>query len=127
MTYIPNTRSRWNESPYTRKGQKKELNAYYEGYLNGKDSEFVAGYDFNTENAIENYFHNLAMYQHEKDGTESDVANIFQFIKETLLHYIEMNRDELIVSMIDGMDDEEYERIKAMVDREFLEQEGKTE
>ena len=69
----------------------------------------------------------MAFTKETRDGTESDVANIFMFVKETLMHYIEMQRDELIVSMIDGMYDEEYERIKAMVDREFLEQEGKTE
>ena len=44
MTYIPNTRSRWNESPYNKRGQNKELNAYYEEYERIKamvDREFL--------------------------------------------------------------------------------------
>lgn len=118
MTYIPDCRTDEN---------------YNEKYLNDKDKEFVAGFDWATEQ-MQNLYHNLDTYERDMNITGEDM-NIIRYLKnhkdtrekffECLADWIEMARDEMITSMIDNMDDEEYERIRAAVDKES--EDGKTE
>lgn len=110
MTYIPDCRT----------------DRYYnEKYLDAQDREFVRGYDWCTQEEVDNYFFNMDMYEGDFDIDGEDI-NLCRFLtnhpkimgalKKSLLHYIEMGRDELITSMINGMGEEEYEKAKAAAD-----------
>lgn len=129
MSYIPDCRTDEN---------------YNQRYLNDKDGEFLRGYDWCTETAVDNFFDNLDIYfgddshimhllnekipkgareDYEMDFTfgerEAEVRKtktVADVLRYKILDYIEMQRDELITSMIDNMDEQEYAEIKAKVD-----------
>ena len=85
---------------------------YNQKYLNEKDSDFLAGYDWAVKE-IMNMFNNLEFYPKLLgilEGTNRDVAMC------AVEDWAEAQRDELITSMIDGMDDAEYQSIKEAVD-----------
>lgn len=114
---------------------------YNEKYLNEKDAEFVRGFDWCCEMAADIFFDNLPFAEdshlmhvlneeipedtHEEYDIESEfdvpaqhriVKTYADKLRALLLDFIESERDELIVSMIDGMDDAEYKAIKERVD-----------
>lgn len=97
MTYIPDCRT--NEF-------------YNEKYLVGDNLEFVKGYDWAVSEIL-NLFANLEVYfeTNEIQG----IPNAEKF-KDAIEDWAEMGRDELITSMIDDMDEDEYEAIKTKVD-----------
>ncbi len=125
---------------------------YNEDFLNGVDKEFVAGYDWCTEQAVDNFFDNLDVYfsddsslikafneelpevmQSEEEiewtfgNREPEVRKIRTFgdlFRFYLHEWIESERDELITSMIDNMDDDLYKAIKHKV---LVENENKSE
>lgn len=116
MTFIPDTR---NDSLYN------------ERFLNDGDDAFVQGFDFAIDTMINLFGHNLDTYQqeltelcpegHEKEWDEAfakreDLYEIVEDNKEILCAIIkdwaEKERDSVITSCIDGMDEEEYELIK---------------
>lgn len=130
MSYIPDCR----EDEY-----------YNEKYLNEADKEFIDGYDWAVEMAMDNFFDNNFLkgldddtyightmtkelpdsmkdrytvdYKYGDRGTvEVETETIADYIRAMLMDYVERCRDEMITSMIDGMDDKEHERIKAKVD-----------
>ncbi len=131
MSYIPDCRNDEN---------------YNEKYLNNFDKEFVRGYDWCVEMSVDNFFDNLDIYfgddshimhllneelpenmreeyeiertfADENDRVEKrDVKTYVDLLRSKILDYIEMERDELITSMIDNMDEQEYSEIKAKVD-----------
>lgn len=131
MSYIPDCRNDEN---------------YNEKYLNNFDKEFVRGYDWCVEMSVDNFFDNLDIYfgddshimhllneelpenmreeyeiertfADENDRAEKrDVKTYVDLLRSKILDYIEMERDELITSMIDNMDEQEYSEIKAKVD-----------
>lgn len=131
MSYIPNCRT--DED-------------YNEKYLNKYDNEFVRGFDWCVEMAVDNFFDNLDIYfgddshimhllneelpenmreeyeiertfADENDRVEKrDVKTYVDLLRSKILDYIEMERNELITSMIDNMDEQEYAEIKAKVD-----------
>lgn len=131
MSYIPDCRNDEN---------------YNEKYLNNFDKEFVRGYDWCVEMSVDNFFDNLDIYfgddshimhllneelpenmreeyeiertfADENDRIEKrDVKTYVDLLRSKILDYIEMERDELITSMIDNMDEQEYSEIKAKVD-----------
>ena len=131
MSYIPNCR----EDKY-----------YNQKYLNEKDRTEIIGYDWCTEEVVDNFFDNIEdMFERdsyighvlneelsEDEREEYDMIVSFgvkepkevhrkcetyaDLIRLRLLEWIESNRDEMIVSMIDNMSDEEYEKIKSRVD-----------
>lgn len=131
MSYIPNCRT--DEE-------------YNEKYLNKYDNEFVRGFDWCVEMAVDNFFSNLDIYfdsdshlthllneklpegmseDYEMDFTYADenrkkelrkTETYGDMLKYKILDYIEMERNELITSMIDNMDEQEYAEIKAKVD-----------
>ena len=128
MSYIPDCR-------------KDEY--YNQKYLNEKDSEFVRGFDWCAEIAMDNFFNNIDDFferdsyimhilneeipemDHEEyvmessfDGTEEKrtIKTYLDKIRAYLIDWVEGHRDELITSMIDGMDKDEYKRIKDKVD-----------
>jgi len=120
MSIIPNCRT---DEDYNQKN------------LNDKDAEFIAGYDWNRIFAVENFFDNIDEYNIEAMEPESEEESalldyleehpeaaeamknvLVENIKEAMLHHIEMERDELITSMIDNMDDDEWAKIKEETD-----------
>ena len=106
MTYIPDTRTDEN---------------YNEKYLNAQDKEFVKGYDYAVEQAL-NLLNNTDVYDELDDllDTNKALVNVdkCEIVENALKDWLEGERDMLITSMIDNMDDTEYEAIKARVDAE---------
>lgn len=119
MTFIPDTR---NDSTYNEK------------FLNDGDDAFVQGFDFAIDTMINLFGNNLDVYEeeltelcpegHEKEWDEAfakreDLYEIVEDNKEILCAIIkdwaEEERDSIITSCIDGMDEEEYEMIKENV------------
>ena len=123
---------------------------YNEKFLNEKDKEFVRGFDWCVEMAVDNFFDNemfnlqnddsyLGHILSEKlpvnmveeyeveyryrdvDKTETrKVETYADLIRSKILDWIEAERDELITSMIDSMDEAEHE---AMMKKAYEEDE----
>lgn len=121
MSYIPNCRT-------------DEI--YNEKNLNNRDKEHLLGFDWCTEMAVDNFFNNLDVYfdsdsylmhllnerlpkdmqeEYEMEYTYADDENKSEMRKtETyadmlrfkILDWIEMERNELITSMIDNASDD---------------------
>ena len=85
--------------------------AYNERYLKEDDAEFVRGYDWCAEKAVENAFDNLGAWEPDLDVRPSDIKKVAEALKPFLLNWVEMGRNELITSMIDNMGAEEYRSI----------------
>ena len=94
---------------------------YNEKYLDQKDADFVKGYDWAVEQ-IQNMFNNLKCYPDLEQLLDDKVAlikdNKIGMVQTCIEDWAEMQRDELITSMIDGMDEAEYQAIKERVDVE---------
>jgi hypothetical protein len=112
--------------------------------LNEKDSEFIRGFDWCVEMAMDNFFNNIEDFfsndsyvmhtlnteipevDHEKyewsnsfieEDTEIRIVKTYlDSLRAHMINWVEDHRDELITSMIDGMDEDEYKRIKDRVD-----------
>lgn len=145
MTFIPDTRKRYKEQLFSgTKGAsgEKELNPYYQGYLNNEGKTSISGYDWAVDH-VECFFSNIGDYidfECEDDITEQDILDFInsekeideydeddiaqysstvinlKIAKEQLLQWLETYRDETIVSLIENMDEEEYQKIKEEVD-----------
>lgn len=117
---------------------------YNQKYLNQRDTAELFGFDYCTEEAVDNFFDNIDHYfgidsylghvlneelpksmQEEytmefsfrADESEDRTCKTYaDLLRMRILEWIEMERDEVITSMIENMDDEEYEAIKAKVD-----------
>jgi len=123
--------------------------AYNQDFLNGTDKEFVRGFDWATEMAVDNFFDNHfdGTIPDEEDGELSIMLNkeVPDYLKEKyeveyrfsdrdtetreiktyadllrskILDWIEMERNELITSMLDNMDEDIYNAIRAKVLKE---------
>ena len=130
MSYIPDCRTD---------------DAYNQKYLDKMDKEFLRGYDWCTQMAVDNFFDNnfdfdddsylshillqpvpesmKEEYNLERGFFGDDctidhrtVNTYIDYIRCKILEWIEMNRNELVTSMIDGMGEEEYDKIKEEVD-----------
>lgn len=118
---------------------------YNEDFLTEKDREFIYGHDWCTEEVVDHFFDNLDIYIDEKDEEDPlkvlfkelpedeketeevewtfgdrepetrEIRTYGDLLRYYLLHYIEINRDELITSIIDGMDEEEFNKIRKKV------------
>ena len=114
---------------------------YNEDFLNKDDTGFVKGFDWCAEHAADAAFNNLSCifdedsggklaevlaaeapehlrtkYDWERlDGTAEarEVRTYGDYLRYVLADWIERQRDELITSMIDGMDEGEYAELKA--------------
>lgn len=128
MSYIPDCRT---DEHYNQK------------YLSDTDVEFLAGFDWAVEMALDNFFDNNYLKGLDDDTfvghevlqelpeSEKDVYPIqFEFcvkeetrtvetiidkIRMQILDWAESERDMLITSMIENMDEEEYKAIKEKV------------
>lgn len=116
---------------------------YNEDFLDRQDKEFIKGFDFCLEqikNLIEN---NLDVYETElsdvwdddlgeqpQDEVFATTDELYTIVDENKIllsliveHWAEMQRDELITSMIDGMDDDIYKAIRHRVMSELSDKE----
>lgn len=129
MSYIPNCR---------------EDNSYNEKYLNDKDKEFLGGYDWATEMAVDNFFDNNYLKYFSDDSYLSHILTqpVPKYLREQylmefafgdkkpehrtvetyadllrmqILECLEVTRNELITSMLDAMGLDEYEAMKESV------------
>lgn len=118
---------------------------YNQKYLNDTDREFLSGFDWAVEMALDNFFDNnylkgfdddtfighevlqeLPECEKEEYTMEFDcldrkeeqrsVETIIDKIRSEILEWAESERDMLITSMIDNMNEEEYKAIKVKVD-----------
>jgi hypothetical protein len=131
-------REKYEANPW--KPDEKEPNAYYEGYLDRRDREVLGGYDWCMEMAADNFFDNdmggllsddsylghllnQELPESMKEEYIMDFSSISDRKSETrrtetyadlirmqLLEYMELERNELVVSMIESMDEEKYQK-----------------
>lgn len=92
---------------------------YNEKYLKDKDAEFIRGFDYAVENML-NIFNNLDVYPDVEELLDDKKAILkegkAELVRDALEEWVEMARDEVITSMIESMDETEYQRIKEAVD-----------
>lgn len=108
MTYIPDTR----EDDY-----------YNEKYLNEKDKEFIKGYDYAVNDALDAFIDNIGDFDFDVEGEDINIGKIFENhadildkFREAIKENFESERDGMIVSMIDYYSDEDYAKIRTEVD-----------
>lgn len=70
-------------------------------------------FPFYNEDANPEDYKDMDDFSEEEKERMNFATKLFLTMKSCLIDWIEMERDQLIVSMIDNMDDEEYEKIKA--------------
>lgn len=94
---------------------------YNQDFLDEMDKQFVAGYDCAVEELITLFEGNLDVYEGDCDtptgGTLFDLIERNKennkFLIEMIHDGAEMQRDTLITSMIDGMDEETFKKLRA--------------
>ena len=120
MSYIPNCR---------------EDDTYNEKYLQGGDADYVAGFDWAVQCGMNNFFENIdergycdreeykeieeAVTQITPDnilGVLAKRPDLMEKLQEELNNWVEMERDELITSMIESIDEDKFDEIKSTVD-----------
>ncbi len=97
---------------------------YNQKYLGEKDAEFLAGCDFALM-MIDSLFNNLEIYYDDFEFDDEDI-NLARFLdkhdkirerlQEAVKDWYEMERNQLVASMIDGMDQDDYDTRKQEVD-----------
>lgn len=101
----------------------REDEAYNEKYLLENDKQFLSGFDYAIDKVMGMFFANLDIFDFTVEGEDIDIGRIFAnhpdisaLFQGNMKQYFESERNELVVSMIENMDDDEYERIKEEVD-----------
>lgn len=115
MSYIPDCRE---DSHYNQK------------YLNREDKEYIKGYDYAVEEVLNDFFDNVCNYDFEVEGEDIDLGKILanheeicEKLKDVMSLHFESERDEMITSMIDHYEDDEYAKIRTEVDGKPYEEE----
>ena len=94
---------------------------YNQKYLDEQDATFLKGYDYAVEQ-IRNLFSNLEAEPELEELLDDAKAVIMdgkaEIARDAIDDWAEMERDELITSMIDCYDEEKYQQIKERVDGE---------
>ena len=135
MTFIPDVRCIHKYK--VRKDTPDELNPYYEGLVSGKDEDYLQGYDTGVDeliNILENFSDspdvdnleeigfdinnvddailggdkNYDEFSEEELEEMSTETKMILIIGQALLNAMERNRNMLVTSLIDQMDNEEY-------------------
>lgn len=117
--------NRYKYEPY------EEDNAYYIGLLSGNHKIYVDGVQHAIESILEAFFDNLCIYEDEFTPKEekseykpimrliSDNKDKADMLKECMLDFAMGVKNEIVVSCIESMNDEEY---KANYIKEFGEE-----
>ncbi len=97
---------------------------YNEDFLNADDKEFLAGFDYCLDQITNLFRNNLEAYKDKIDEMTEDkdktgFADVFKLLTASAdvlaaiaEHWAEKERNELITSIIDGMDDKDYANIR---------------
>lgn len=92
---------------------------YNEKYLKAQDAEFIRGFDFAVQEML-SLFDNLGAYPDVAELLDDKKAILkegkAELVRDALEEWVEMSRDEMITSMIEGYDDAEYAQIKERID-----------
>lgn len=116
---------------------------YNEDFVAGDDAQFLKGFDWAVEMAVDNFFDNLGtefddssylrsalsrevpesmqeVYEMERNcvgepAEKRAIRSYEDLLRYRLLQWVEMERDQLIVSMIDNMDEDIYNSIRRRV------------
>jgi hypothetical protein len=90
---------------------------YNEKYLIQADKEVIRGYDWCVEQVM-CAFANIDewTFRDELDVRPSDVVKAVEAMEPWFKRWLESDRNELITSMLDDMDEEEYKKRKQEVD-----------
>ena len=116
---------------------------YNEKYLDQASKLIIAGFDECVEDHIDSFLANLEDhfpkdsflghalftelpenlkdnydYPYKEGGEKREIVTYADLLRQTALEYLEGERDEIITSMIDNMDDEMYDAIRKSVDGE---------
>ena len=90
---------------------------YNERFLSDDDKTFVKGFDW-AVNTILTILDNTEVYEELDDLLDDNKAIIkegkAQIVRESIQDWAEAGRNELITSMIDSMDEDEYEENKRL-------------
>lgn len=93
--------------------------SYNEKYLNEEDKRFIKGYDCAVEVAL-NLLNNAEVYPEFEDLLDPNKALVNvdkeDIVREALEDWLEGERNMIITSMIDHMDEKEYEANKSKAD-----------
>lgn len=93
---------------------------FFDNLDNYFDEETYLGHVLNEElpeSMQEEYTMEFSFFRAEENKSEDRTCKTYaDLLRMRILEWIEMERDEVITSMIENMDDEEYEAIKAKVD-----------
>lgn len=114
MTMFRDARSKWDLR--FRSDAPLKPNPYYQEMLKGTpDEEFVKGFDWALDEVANCILYNLEVVSDElENDSEIDLLKVLQNnaekVNNAIKKYTEMERDVLITSMIDNMDEEEYEK-----------------
>lgn len=82
MSYIPNCREKYAKDVYANYFNLNkdipdgEINAYWDGNLKGEDKAFINGFDYCVDDAINNLFNNLDVFESEFEEVGIDVNEI---------------------------------------------------
>ena len=109
MSYIPDTFSKMETNIYGKETGK--LNPYWYKILEGKDAEYVAGYDMALTD-IDNILDGCIVPEildiiSDDEMTEDEMI---EEIRDTISTFLCGNRDEVVVSLIENMSEEDYDR-----------------
>lgn len=92
---------------------------YNQKFLNGRDKNFIEGYDWAVQQILGLFCDNLDVYPELMELFDDNKAiikpNKTEIAKDAIEDWAEMQRDELITGMLDGYDEEEYNKIRERV------------
>lgn len=90
---------------------------YNEKYLIQADKEVINGYDFCVEQVM-CAFANIDewTFRDELDVRPSDIVKVAEAMEPWFKRWLESDRNEMITSMLDDMNEEEYKKRKQEID-----------
>lgn len=140
--YIYDARERF-QPILSAKSLPNNINPYWEGYLNERDYDRLREFDYTVELATNVFFTNIDSCECLSEifvASEIDEASGNSFVwdlktelpdnapksvrflrklHEELTNWLETQRDEIVMSMIEGMSEEEYKAIRKEKDKDL--------
>lgn len=134
MTYIPETRKPIIKRPFAKEA---ELNAYYEKLLDPERTQMLRVYDWavqdasivfdNFDTALEIAANNIFVAENkplcetisDQDFLVLNKEEVIEFIKAAFMSYMEMQRQEVAVSLIENTDEEDYQAKWSVMKRDY--------
>lgn len=112
MSYIPDTRHKKKIDIYGH--QTDELNPYWYRILEKNDEEYLMGYDWAVDfiiNSLDDLLDSaIDILKSEADDHYKTIDEKKKEITDLFAEWLEGHRDELVVSMLDNMEQADYDR-----------------